>query len=541
MILMKGVMMKRILLWVAIATIILSLISVFSLVGCKKEKITEEEAVEGAEEAVEGEAAPAEETEMSLTLGLATSQIEWWNDIFVLKKTAEATGIDIEVRPIPAGDVAAKRSTMIASKTLPDLMFNPDAEAYRTIMSMGLEGVYYPIDTILDKIPNFKRWADKYPEFYDLMTDGDGHIYALPRINDFKLFDWGLVIRADLLEGEEITAGEIETIEDLYKALTIIKEKKGNAPIIARSEGGGPNRFLPMAVQIFGTGLNSYYNHEMDAYSFGPMEDNFYKMVEWLNKFYEEGLINKDIFTMSDDVYSELQASDKGYFFMDNMASIMWAGPEGADWQVILPPEIDGKRYYGTINKGSVDYTQLWTIPAQTENIDAVAKLIDYAYSDEGIETWIWGEEGYTFTKDEEGIYTFIFNEDGWPYLTIDEPIHVYDLGIFHSDWNVFVWTENIFDMTWLYTEEFKEARNMYMENGVVPDISLPVMFTSEEDDQRIPLEQPINTYTDEMVINFITGVKPLDEWDSFKDELEGMGVNDLIEIYNTAFTRIDK
>jgi len=90
-------------------------------------------------------------------------------------------------------------------------MNNPDQNSYLTVMSQGPKEVYFPLDTIMDKMPNVKRWAEKYPEFYKGLTANDGHIYAIPKINDFSFFDWGFLVRADLLEGEAMTAENIET------------------------------------------------------------------------------------------------------------------------------------------------------------------------------------------------------------------------------------------------------------------------------------------------------------------------------------------
>ena len=96
--------------------------------------------------------------------------------------------------------------------------------------------------------------------------------------------------------------------------------------------------------------------------------------------------------------------------------------------------------------------------------------------------------------------------------------------------------------MGWAYDNtRFVEPRQLYIDNNVVPPPSLPVIFTDEEDSSRIALELPIITHTEENIVSFVKGIRPIEEWDTFLNELDGMKVNDLLAIYNTAFDRMYK
>ena len=469
---------------------------------------------------------------------MGATQVDWSDETWLLVETGKKINVKIEVIPIPHADVADKRSIMIAGESLPDIMSNPDTGSFRTVMTEGPKGAFFPLDTIMDKMPNVKRWADKYPEFNKMLTAGDGHIYALPRINTFDFFDWGLMIKASHLEGSNMTIGDIETIDDLFEALLIIKEKIGAAPWVSRHEGSGPQRFMNMNVQIFGTGENFYYNTGQDKYSFGPLEDNFGTMIEFLSKAYDAGLLNEDVFVMTDEGRDAVINGDQAGFMTDNLANLLWF--EG--WEALLPPKIDGQRYYGTINQGNIDYDSLWTVAGNTENIDAVARFLDFVYSDEGEEFWTWGEEGYTFEIDEDtGRHMYIWDEEeGRPMLAMGTDIG--SLGLYHHDQNQIIFGEEIFDMGWAYDNtRFVEPRQLYIDNNVVPPSSLPVIFTDEEDSSRVALELPIITHTEENIVSFVKGVRPIEEWDTFLNELDGMKVNDLLAIYNTAFDRMYK
>jgi putative aldouronate transport system substrate-binding protein len=502
----------------------------------------------------------------------------------LMQKWAEVGGVNIIVVPYEGADLETKRQTWIASKTIPDLMCNYYGNSYATVMEFGPKGVYYQVDTLFDKMPNLMSRINDYPEFNDFMTASDGHVYAFPKMNDFDYFQWGWSIRQDLLEGTNMTVDKIETTDDLYDALKIIKDKTGNAPWIARNEGSGPNRFLPMAVKMFGTGLRTYYNATTEKYAYGPFDDNFYKMVVFLNKCYKDGLIYEDIFNMEDAVFDSYLAGDKGYFFGDNMAKGQFFADldkkynwtmdvqkvKGPIFKVILPPKVDGKRYYGTINSGHVEYELLWTVSADTTAADNIAKILDYAYSPEGNTYQIWGEDGVdsyidsTYNRKDypnvEGIHRYM-SVKLWPnFLTdpkedqatsdwFDQEISPNDF--FMSNFNMVFWTEEIFEYE--YSPQFSdpnlqgstggvnallEGRKLYNKEGVVPPQDPKPIFNKDEMDLRGEIENALDTYHDENIVKFIMGTRKLSEWNDFLNELKAMKSDDLVAIYNTANSR---
>jgi len=46
-----------------------------------------------------------------------------------------------------------------------------------------------------------------------------------------------------------------------------------------------------------------------------------------------------------------------------------------------------------------------------------------------------------------------------------------------------------------------------------------------------------INTFVGEQTANFMTGKRPLDEFDAYIADLQKMGIDDVLRIYNEAYT----
>ena len=91
------------------------------------------------------------------------------------------------------------------------------------------------------------------------------------------------------------------------------------------------------------------------------------------------------------------------------------------------------------------------------------------------------------------------------------------------------------------FTQEQKDIYDVWMTgidgNNLLPAVSL----TKEESETaRSPLAD-IQTYVDENVAKFINGTRSLDEFDDFVADIEGMGLADIIEVYQAALERYNQ
>jgi hypothetical protein len=82
------------------------------------------------------------------------------------------------------------------------------------------------------------------------------------------------------------------------------------------------------------------------------------------------------------------------------------------------------------------------------------------------------------------------------------------------------------------------EDINALIKNGNLHTTELPVVFTEEERDLRAEILTPLQTYTEENVSKFMTGVRPMSEWSQFLIEIENLRYKELEAIYNTAAAR---
>lgn len=56
--------------------------------------------------------------------------------------------------------------------------------------------------------------------------------------------------------------------------------------------------------------------------------------------------------------------------------------------------------------------------------------------------------------------------------------------------------------------------------------------FSSEDDAVRRAVMADVDTYVDEMIIKFVSGREPLSNWDTYVEKVNGMGIAEVVDIY---------
>ena len=165
-------------------------------------------------------------------------------------------------------------------------------------------GLIQPIGDLIDLYaPNYKKMMDENPEIEKRTMLGDGKIYSFASINTvprdltFKQFinqKWLDALGLDMPE----------TIEEFYDVLVAFKTQDPN--------GNGFADEIPLS----SVGLNQTRNFLMSAFGyvstgievgddgkvvFVPATENYWNYIQFANKLYTEGLLDKDVFSMNAD------------------------------------------------------------------------------------------------------------------------------------------------------------------------------------------------------------------------------------------------
>jgi putative aldouronate transport system substrate-binding protein len=316
----------------------------------------------------------------TITLALEDDGSVDWTDheLFTMKLLAEAGNMTIDVLPIPQSDRDSKLQTLIASKNLPDLTYNEDENWYWEYAPR----IAASLDEHWDKLPIFTEYIKKHPDYYTNFKCYDDKIYGIPQVMDsLGYYSYMWQIRADILEENGMKLDDVRTLDDFYNALKLLKDVKGMAPWIART-GGKQSVFVGRTASAFGSGDKVYWNADSDEYRVGPFDANYKLMIETLAKFYSEGLVHPEIFSMQDQVWEQMKMNEEGFFFIDNWK--VRHSPSDVDWDfsIMLPPEVNGTRYYGAEDRphASPD-VKYWVISKDTKALDNILAALNWAFS----------------------------------------------------------------------------------------------------------------------------------------------------------------
>src|SRR5699024_5938829 len=204
--------------------------------------------------------------------------------------------------------VEEKRNLALgAGGDLPDAFYISSIPS-NDIYKYGKQGTFLELTDVIDEYaPNLKKLMDEYPEIRKGMTFPDGNIYSLPSLVSpdylsFRVGDRPYINKEWLAE---LDMDVPETTEEFYEYLKAVKEGDPNgngeadevpygAPSITGLVG-----WLRGSYGIANKGVrnaNIDWDEEKEEVRFYPTTDRYKEMLEYINKLYEEELIEQNIF-----------------------------------------------------------------------------------------------------------------------------------------------------------------------------------------------------------------------------------------------------
>ncbi|WP_225217720.1 extracellular solute-binding protein [Sporosarcina gallistercoris] len=469
-----------------------------------------------------------------------------WNDLMLWKEYEKMTNIEVDWSTVQTEALAEKRNLTLTSGDYPEVYF-ASAFSKTDLIKYGQQGIFLPLNDYIDEYaPNFKKLLDEYPSVKQGVTMADGNIYGFPTIYDPK-FE-ALRAEAPWVKQEwldKLGMKEPETTEDFYELLKAIKndDPNGNGQQDEMAWGGGYgiDEFIAYLRGSFGLNKQGSMNITLDFkegtedFRFVPTTDEYKELVTYLNKLYSEGLINKDVFTVTPQEFTA--DSSKGNYGVLN--SIDPAELLKLDGYVGMPvlEGPSGERSYNTVSNG-LGNLGMFVITDKAENPEAMVRWMDYFYGDEGTKMFFMGFEGTTYEEDADGKFKYLDtitdNPDG---LNMDQAISQY-----------LTWPggyyPGIVKQKFFQGAESKENSRANAEKvkpfRIKDDDILPGLnFTVEENDQVSAIMTDINTYVEESTAAFITGKQDLSKWDDYVKTIEKMGVDQYLEIAQGAYDRM--
>lgn len=460
------------------------------------------------------------------------------------KKLEEETNVHIEWITYLETEADEKFKLLIASGDYPDGFIGALGGTDNDIVTYGSEGIYIPLNDLIDQYcPNFKRRvSEEYPDLMKMITCADGNIYGMPSVlynpdiynNTFINKKWLDAVGADVPE----------TTEEFEAVLKKFKEEDPN--------GNGEADEIPMTFMFsdwgasdhgpyfgaFGYPLSpDYIMIDNKQVKYLGAEESFKKGAEWLGKLYEEGLVDRDIFTQDSSgmsakvsqgnvgVFSSWDATDAGDYADDYVALMPLKGPEGE--QNALVEGITGF------------YKGRFMITDKAKNPEILMQWIDRFY--ESMETGLNATYGIGPDKDKSWYYaednSIIFKSDAElpdEYIRGQQqlPFAPAILGTGVEDFLGNPAKNDIIAQMKQYAGKFEDGTwerwpSCYM--------------TVDEKEDIATTETDLQDYSKNQLAKWIAGESDVNaDWDNYLKELENVGLSHYLEVKQQIFDRYD-
>ncbi len=435
---------------------------------------------------------------------------------------ADEIGVFPEVIIAPQGSEIEKLNTLLASGEQID-MFGGDWASYYS------ENIIIPLN---DLIENFGQdvkaaWSE---ESWNAMMDSEGNIWGTPRSTPTTPYP--LFIRQDWLAEYNLEMPtDFESLEEVLQTFAE-NDPAGNGQTIPLLTDTVANLSNVLSAGFTGVGYGARWLDPSDN-MLKPMvyNDDYKEFIEAMADWYSKGYIHREAFGQP-DVRDLIKANKVGinatwYSNMTFSQPILQQNYPDAVYEIAQITGSSGTLSETVANSGRGANM----ITTMCENPEAAMKFANWAF-----------EDTYNFLVLKDGI-----EDEHWQM--IDEELLINEMvdpdNIAYRGELAYIPLGMAIEQR-LNTQNFEQAvhyeyirnKNLAFDRALKSD-EFGVIYEAAILEEEIPMQTDINTIIEQELVAFITGTRPLTEWDDFLAQLDGAGVDTYIEVYTREYNRL--
>lgn len=496
----------------------------------------------------------AEKTTLTGTISYPANTESNPNKRTIFERLQKKTNVEINWTAIQSDQWSDKISLEMANtKDMTDFIFSAGFSD-NDLLKYAKQGVIIPLEEYIDAyMPNLKKVFDAYPEYKTMCTDTDGHIWALPWIEQLgsgkeaiqtvgnmsfinkKWLDFlGLKVPKTISEFEKVLIAFRDHASELQKKFKIDGDIIPMSCIV--NDGDQDPSIL---INGFGKGYGDADKERHIAVTndrkviCSATQDGYKAGITWLHKLYKEGLIDTESFTQEWSTYVAKGKSGRyGVCFSWDVANI----DNLKDW-VPLPALTADTR---NITPQNGSFTSGFdrgrcVVTAVAQNPALVCAWLDQMYDSFQSPQNNWGTYG---EDDDFDIFELSKNADGGKMLKHAalgdaSPVEVREAEAVGGPLAVL---DDYYDVYVTCPDDAK-YRLDWIKKYYTPDMNCdyvyPNVFMSQDDTKKLSdlqtdIEKLINANKSDWIMNGFTDA----EWDKYISELKAYGLDEYIEIF---------
>ena len=460
-----------------------------------------------------------------------------------------ATNVHLSVAWVTAAEAAEKFGLMIASGDIPDMVYAGTGYYTGGAMQAVLDGVFQETTDLIEKwMPNYRALLNQNEQLQKDTTSDDGKRYSIYSIYvddqmqvDTSVNVIGLAIRSDWLEDAGLDMPT--TIDEWTRVLRAFREMGVERPLMLGSNGR-----LECGAFLTAYGITEEFYMDGDTVKFGPAQDAYKDYLKQMKEWYDEGLIDPNF------------TANNAYGMMDTQSMGGNKAGAGPIWWQFGGRELVNLGYpveqdfffayapYPVLEEGDVPKvayessmlsSQLCINADVTGNrLEILCRYLDYHYSRQGMLYRNYGKENLHYVVDGKGQISYA------EYMTSDPDRNVIQMRIQNLAQSLVAGAISTGTNYASYVGG-ATTEGLDMQPTWEADTSLVypayATMTGEELAVFSGTYTNIMTLVDEMSTKFILGVRSLDEFDAFVDQLYQYGLENCLAYKQAAYDRYKK
>ncbi|MBY4985481.1 extracellular solute-binding protein [Streptococcus suis] len=471
--------------------------------------------------------------------------VRWsdWGDDFTkgfLEEAEKNAGIDVDWDVYVAADWTDKKAVLLAGGDLPDAFLGSNVLNDSEIAQN--QSLFIPLeDLIKEHMPNLSKILENDPKLKAMITSPDGHIYSLPKKAPMRpIISNQLFINKKWLDNLNLEMPE--TYDEFVKVLEAFKNEDANGNGDKNDEipyGTGNVNATFAYILPFDNRLGADNTYEMSLKDGKPVylraTENYKAGIKAMSEAYQAGLIDSELFTQ-DESMASAKRMDKEVARVGVSGGWTADATFGlhADEYVALTPLAgpDGNRYvFSDPDHYNYARNEL-LITTSAKNPEKLLEWADQFYTDDASIQTFYGSFGIGTEKTETG-YAVLPPQDG---KSADEWAWINSLRDFGPKYVADGFNDKV---------EIDESQGDGLKlklDSEINQYALPafpnVSYSQEELTRLSAIYVDINSYATQMASKWVVEGGIDKEWDDYIKQLKAMGLDEFMQIQETAFER---
>lgn len=458
----------------------------------------------------------------------------------------EQTGVHLDMTIVSMMSEAEQLGLQLASGDYMDLMAINETQVSGGMTALLDQEIATDIAPIVQTdMPNYYSYISANEECMKLSYNDEGQMAGTRSWAEKYVPNQGLVIRQDLVDAMGLEMPT--TIDGLHDTLAAMKTEYSLGAPMWLSSSGQNSLSIVGAMGSCGyaedRGSTTDHLYVEDGQVISALTSDAYRdYLELMHQWYEEGLINSD-FATNTDMDAPTGAMLSGDTVVINAMygqalsiqnSLAADHPEAQLYALPTPVKNPGDTN-SFVNTTPLSNTSWRVITTACEDPQLAARYIDWWYTRDGFLTANYGTRDLSYTLDADGTPKYAdavtnnsFGIDAASaveaYVTTN-PV----FGLVAMDRTVYLadaqWVD---DMIEIWTEQTSSE-------NVLPS---GVTLTAEETQQVTAALGDITTAASTETLKFIMGARDFDTWGDYCQNINAMGLEDVVAVYQDAYQR---